>query len=60
MTTPKYKIGDTIIFNHGYGAPDRTMVIEAVSANHGGNGHHRYWGGQYGVYEAQVLRARGK
>lgn len=59
-SVPKFKIGDRVRVNRGW---DREvlviMTITAVSANHGGQGVHRYWGSDdrsaaYGSYEDQI------
>ncbi len=60
MSKPKYKIGDVVIMDNGW---DRQVLhvvtISTVSANHGAQGSHRYWGtdkvGQaHGFYEDQI------
>ena len=57
---PRYKVGDRIVINHGFGGPNRTITVSLVSANHGRVGAHRYWGEDtcgvsWGAYEDQVV-----
>lgn len=58
-TGPKFKVGDRVIVNYGYGAREFTLKITLVSPNHGGPGSHRYYGvaasrGACGAYEDQI------
>lgn len=59
-STPKYKVGDVVTIDTGWErVVPRTVTITAVSANHGRQGAHRYWGngegGSHGFYEDQIL-----
>lgn len=61
MKKPKFKVGDTVVVNHGYGARDIKFTVDTISANHGGANAHRYWGEDargcaHGAYEDQILR----
>lgn len=53
MSTPRFAIGDILRYGEGSTA---LMRVAYISANHGGKGHHRYYGqqcmgGTCGAYE---------
>ena len=59
MSSPKYKVHDRIVGNHGWDSKDRIITVTIVSANHGAVGAHRYWGQDdhgdaFGFYEDQI------
>lgn len=60
MSKPKYKVGDTVTIDVGWErVVPRKVLISEVSANHGRQGAHRYFGsgegGEHGFYEDQIL-----
>lgn len=60
MSTPEHKVGDSVTIDIGWErVVPRKVIISRVSANHGRQGAHRYWGsgdgGSHGFYEDQIL-----
>lgn len=60
MSTPKYKVGDVVTMDAGWGRQMiYTVTISTVSANHDSQGSYRYWGTderyqRHGFYEDQI------